>query len=235
MYGIHEIPLEIEKDGIFVSVKMEGENLVYRSTCLDETTEKIILAQNGKLLINPVEPLIKPADITPYFLIEFEKPVMVESKSERKIYLKFPIEIGVFLNGHKNYDLLDSIALMPQKFSLYGDARHGLICKYWFSDVYGSMPPADILREGVLELNINNTTSKWIEVTKAVFNAYGMKIYYGKDRVSMRAHMRILSEMIAETDFIDAPVKSGMEKSVEYYAARRMSVLTTKFVMELGL
>jgi hypothetical protein len=235
MYGYHELPFEIEKDGIFISVKMEGEQLVYRRTCLDEITEKIILTQNGTLFINPVEPLIKPVDITPHFLIEFGKPVMVEPKSESKIYLKFPIEIGVFLNSHRSYDILDSITLMPQKFALYGDARNGLICKYWFSDVYGSMPSADILHEGVLELNINNTTSKWIEITKAVFNAYGMKIYYGKDRVSMRAHMRVLSEMIAETDFIDAPIKTGMEKSIEYYAARRMSVLTTKFVMELGL
>ncbi len=235
MYGFHEIPFEIENEGIHIFLGMEGENLVYRRTCHDKTKEKIILAKTGKLLINPVEPLIKPEEITPYFLVEFGKSVMIEPKGESKIYIKFPIEIGIFIAGDRHYDILDCVTLMKQKFTLYGDARNGLICKYWFSDVYNSIPPAEPLREGIIELSLENTTSRWIELTKAVFNAYGMKIFYGTDRVSMRANMRILGEYIAETDFTDSPIKSGMEKCLEHYSSRKISVTTTKFVMELGL
>ncbi|MBE0521469.1 MAG: DUF432 domain-containing protein [Candidatus Methanoperedenaceae archaeon] len=235
MFGFYEIPLNIEKNGISISVEGEGGSLVYRRESPEGSVKKNILAKGGKLLINPVEPLIKPEELTPYFLVEFSKSVMIEPKAESKIYIKFPVEIGVFIAGERHYDILDCVTLMKQKLTLYGDASNGLICKYWLSDVYNSIPQAEPFHEGVIELNIINTTSRWIELTKAVFNAYGMKIYYGTDRVSMRANLRILGENFAEIDFIDAPIKSGMEKSLEHYTVRRMSVLTTKFVMEMGL
>ena len=47
--------------------------------------------------------------------------------------------------------------------------------------------------------------------------------------------MKIVGEEIAETDFIDSPLISGMKKSLELYNTRKVSIIGPKFVMEGGL
>lgn len=234
MFGSHEVPLNIENEGITLSIVKDERVLLYKRECLDEKTEKIILATNGRILINPIEPLSLPKEITTSFLIEFGKATIVEPKATMKIFLKFPVEIGIFTSGNTHFNNIDIFTLMKQKFTLYGDSRNGVICKYCKSDVYPAIPVVNPLQEGVLELEITNTTARWIEVTKAVFNAYGMKIYYSDELVSMRGTMTLERDS-AETDLINAPIRPGMKKSLEHYTTRKIPVLTTKFVMEYGL
>lgn len=235
MYGHYNVPLRIEKEGISLSVEKEGEVLAYRRECLGEKVEKVLLAGNGKILLSPVEPLSKPKEITPYLLIEFGRALVVEPKATRKVFIKFPVEIGVFISGNEDFEILDILSLIKQKFTLYGDPKSGVICKHWGSEVHSSIPSVNPIHEGVIELNVTNTSVKWIEVTKAVFNAYGMKIYYGDEMVSMKSNMKIVSEVIAETDFDDSPLEEEMKKSLELYTTRRLPIIVTKFVMEEGI
>ncbi len=72
-----------------------------------------------------------------------------------------------------------------------------------------------------MELSIHNASHEWVEVSTAVFESVDMKIYYD-DLVASSATMKILSPNLAETDFIDAPLRPGMTKSVELYAARKV-------------
>ena len=235
MYGYHNIPFKIKKEGISIFVKKTGDNLSYKREYTGEKVEKILLTNSDKILINPIEPLNKPKELTPYLLIEFEKAIVIEPKAKKKIFLKFPIEIGVFISGQGDFKILDIITLINQKVSLYGEVRGGIICKYWLSEVFSSVPSVDPIKEGVIELTITNTTPRWHEVSKTVFNAYGMKIYYNENNVSMRAHMKIISGGIAEIDFYDSPIYKGMNKALELYTARKIRIAATKFVMEWGL
>lgn len=235
MFGSHEIPLKISKEEISISVEKEQENLLYRRIWHDEKVEKILMSSNGKILINPVEPVNKPKEITADLLIEFEKAIAINPKAAKSIFLKFPVEIGIFIYENKDFEILDILTLSKQKFTLYGDPKNGVICKHWRSDVYSSKPTVNPVREGVMQLNITNTTTEWIQVNRVVFNAYGMKIYYSDDMVSMKAVMKVLSKNLAETDFIDSPLKEGMKKSLELYTTRKLPVVATKFVMEWGI
>jgi hypothetical protein len=235
MYRDYAIPLEIVREEITLSLVRDGEHLLYRSVCADKRVEKILLASTGKVLINPIEPVNKPKELTPYLLVEFDRTLMVEPGATRTIFITYPIEIGVFIAQGNHGDLLDILTLVKQKFTLYGDPRSGVICKYWRSEVNSSIPAVNPLREGVIELSITNTTSGWVEVTQAIFNAYGMKIYYNNELVSMRATMKIMSRTLAETDFVNAPLQEGMKKSSELYTARKLPVVGTKFVMEVGI
>jgi hypothetical protein len=235
MYRYYDAPFKIVKDGITLTLEKEGERLLYRSVCADKEVEKIILASDGKVLINPVEPLNKPKELTRYLLIEFERSLVVGPGSTKRIFVTYPIEIGVFIAGSTQFEIIDILTLVKQKFTLYGDPRSGVICKYWGSEVYSSLPSVDPLHEGVIELSMTNTTTWWVEVAKAIFNAYGMKSYYNDDLVSMKATMKIMSKTLAETDFVDAPLQEGMKKSLELYTVRRLPVVGTKFVMEVGL
>jgi hypothetical protein len=235
MFGSYSIPLKIEDEEISISLEKADNGFVYRRLCMDEVVEKYLLAEGGKLLINPIEPVNLPKELSPYLLIAFEDTLIVEPMVKRKIYLKFPIEIGVFIRERSGRHVIDILTLTKQKFTLYGEVVSGMICRYWGSGIYASLPPIDHIREGVIELDVTNTTDEWIEVRKAVFNAYGMKIYYGDEMVSMKANMRLLSGNIAETDFSNSPLLKGMSKSSEYYTSRKIPGVSMKFVMESGL
>jgi len=235
IFGLHDVPLRIVHEGISFSIEMDRGGLLYRRKCVDEEVENIFLSSNSKVLINPIEPLNMPKELTPYLLIEFEKPIFIEPITNKKIFITFPIEIGIFVHGKKDYQIIDILTLAKQKFTLYGSVKSGVICKYWKSGVYSTMPDINPIYEGGIELSMRNTTMRWVEVTKAVFNAYGMKIYYSDDMVSMKANMRILSKKIAETSFVGSHLKKGMKRSLELYISRKIPMITTKFLMEEGI
>jgi hypothetical protein len=235
MFGYYDVPLSIAQDGISLSVQQEGENFVYRRECRGESAEKFLLAVPGKILLNPVEPVNKPKSLTSYLLIEFEKTIQIEPKGTKKIFLTFPVEIAVYVSANEEFEVVDAFTLVRQKFTLYGDPINGMICKYWKSAIYTTMPSLNHIQAGILELTVANTTTGWIELTKAVFNAYGMKIYYDGEKVSMRAYMKLKSAQTAEAEFIDEPLAEGMAKSLEIYTERKLSVNKKKFIMEFGL
>ncbi|PXF61795.1 MAG: hypothetical protein C4B59_02815 [Candidatus Methanogaster sp.] len=237
VFGLHDVPLRMDQEGISLSVKRMTGGVLYKRECMDEEVEKSLLSSNNKILINPVEPVNKPKELTPHFLIEFERSIFIEPSAKKAVFVKFPVEIGVFVHGKKNFQILDVLTLNKQKFTLYGSLTSGVICKYWKSEVYSTIPDTNPVYEGVIELNITNTTARWVELTKAVFSAYGMKIYYSDDMVAMRANMRIVSKKVAEIDFVNSPLGKGMKRSLELYTSRlrKIPVIATKFLMDEGI
>ncbi|MFC1890508.1 DUF432 domain-containing protein [Thermodesulfobacteriota bacterium] len=235
MFGQHKIPLKIEDEGISLTLEKEEDTLVYKRDCLGDELGKTLLTGKEEILIHPVEPLNTPKKLTPYLMIAFENPLVVEPKASKTIFVTFPVEIGVFLSGSKRYEPLDIISIAKKKFILYGSPRGGKICKYWSSDVYPSPPKVSYLHEGVLSLRIKNEADSWVTVTKAVFNGYGMKIHYNEKMVSSKAEMRIINKSSAETEFIASPLEKGMTKAVETYSLGRVSMTSTEFNMGEGI
>jgi hypothetical protein len=235
MFGQYDIPIRIEQEGITVSVQKEGENILYMRECLGESTEKILVVGSGKLLLNPVEPVNKPKALASHLLIEFANTLQVEPKGTRNIFLTFPVEIAVFMPSNEEFEVIDTFTLARQKFTLYGDPINGVICKYWKSSIYTAEPSLNRIQEGLIELAVTNTTAGWVEVTKTVFDAYGIKIYYDDERVSMKANMKLKGGGSAETECMDEPLVEGMTKSLEIYTTRKLSVTKKRFIMEFGL
>jgi uncharacterized protein len=245
MYGHYDPPFSVEKEGILISVENNEKMWIYKRTLETDKVEKRIIGDRKHLIINPVEPLNTPKEITPNLLIEFEKSLLLAGGARKKIFLTFPIEIGVFISdeGNKNLHLLDVLTLARQKFTLYGSVSNGIICKHWKSGVHSIAPSLNPLQEGVMELTLRNSTSDWVSISKAVFNAYGMKIYYDVD-VFMNAHMDILSKDTAETGFdphhISGELKiynpkdpNTRKEAVEVYN-RKLDIVPLKFDMRLG-
>ena len=235
IFGLHNVPLSIVREGISLSIEKDGNGLLYKRKCMEEEVENIFLSSNSKVLINPIEPLHMPKELTPYLLIEFEKSIFIEPMARKIIFIKFPVEIGIFVHGKRDYQIIDILSLAKQKYTLYGSIISGIICKYWKSDVYFTMPEVNQIYEGVIELSMKNTTTRWVEVTKAVCNAYGMKIYYSNDMVSMKANMKIISKTIAEIGFVGSHLEKGMKRSLELYTSKKIPMIATKFLMEEGI
>lgn len=233
-WGPHKLPLSIDLEDVSIVVEEQGHGYSYRREGLGESIEKTILVDKGSFYISPVEPLHKPAGISTHLLIELEQPLLVEPKATRSAYLTFPLELAAVVEKHRGGEhLLDIISFCNSKYTLYGGVRSGLLCRYWKSALYNSLPSLNPLKEGIMKIELQNTMSSWGEVKKLVFSAYGMKIYYGPDLVSLKASLKINNEITAETSFDDQPVKPGMRKALEQYSSRLIS-LAGRTVMEEG-
>lgn len=241
MFGQYDIPVNVETGGCAIRVTEHEGAFLYHREAGGETAQKWILADRCRLLVNPVEPVNRPNELTQLLFIEFEKQVLVEPKGKKTVFLTFPVEVGVFVSktgeggDEGELEVIDGFTLAGQKLTLYGDPDNGQICRYWMSRVFPSMPETDPLREGVMEIEISNGTDKWAEVAKTVLSAPHMKLYFSDRLVSMKVRMTITGEKSAETAFTDKPVEQGMQKSVELYRVRKMAVLSTAFTMEHGL
>ncbi len=239
MYGYYKSPLNplrLSKEGIHLQIEKDGDHLRYERTSSTESIEKILLTKDCGIIINPIEAQKLNKQVSQYLLIEFEKSVFVEPKDTTSIYLTFPVEIGVFISGRKNYELLDSFTLARQKYTLYGDPRNGVICKYHKSPVFTSIPNnLNRLINGVMKLKLINTTDEWVEVTKSIFDSHEMKVYFDANLVSMKANMKILTQKIAETELVNSGIKKGMKKALEVFEPTRINVTQKKFTMEEGL
>lgn len=235
MFGYHELSdffAEIGK----ISIRFEKDGNFYRYVREDDgREEKSIFTGSGRVIINPVEPVNLPKEITNFLQIKFDKKFLSEPKFSTEVYLTFPIEIAVFIAAKKSLGLIDVFSLNKPKFTLYGDPRAGIICRYWESGVYSDIPEVDKYREGVMKLRITNSDDEWVEVNSVVLDVYGMKIYYDDALVYSAASMNITSPKIAETRFIERPLRDNMKKALELYVARRIAVTRSKFVMEWGL
>jgi len=235
IYGLHKPPFRLKQDNFSLSFEKEGGNYVYRREYGHENVEKLILGKNKQILINPVEPLTKPKNITPFLLIKFNRPLVIDAKTSKIIYVTFPIEIGIFIGSKGEPEMLDTVTFSKPKYTLYGNPRSGRICRYFQSDVFTALPAVDLYHEGVMQLKIINKDSEWIEITKAVFSAFGMKIYHDDKLVSMKAEFEAQNRTIGETEFKDSPLNPEMKKSTELFSAKKLALISTKFVMEEGL
>ncbi|NQV19644.1 MAG: DUF432 domain-containing protein [Armatimonadetes bacterium] len=235
MFGEFNIPINIDKDSLNISIKKNDKGFDYIRELPNDKIEKLILTENAKILINPVEPLNTPKELTSLLLIEFNKSISIQPGIRKTIFITFPIEIGIFLSKKKDFELFDVFSLSKQKFTLYGDPGVGVVCKYWKSDVFLTLPDINPLYEGFIELKIYNPGTSWINVHKALFKAEGMKIFFDDQNVCMKAKMKVTDDDTAETEFIDSPYEKDMKKAVDIFNAKKLSVSTSKTIMLEGI
>ncbi|WP_370573143.1 DUF432 domain-containing protein [Methanomethylovorans sp.] len=236
MFGVYESPFNMEIEDVSISVEIHENSLIYRRWGSLGSTEKLLLQESCSFLLNPIEPVNMPKRLTHFLLVDFQKTVILEPGATRKVYITFPIEVGVFVSHEKEeFELIDIFSFARLKYTLYGVPSNGIICKYWKSDVSLSPPDTNPLHTGYIDLKIVNDTDHMIEINKAIFNAYGMKIYYEENKVVMKAVMKIPSRKLAETEFIHCPGKGRFKKAMELYVSSKLRVSGTKCIMEYGL
>jgi hypothetical protein len=218
VYGEYSEPFSYRDDHIELSVEPEGSSFLYRRICDGQVVEKL-LADNFNLTINPVS----------------FRPIILKPGSKKSVYLTFPIEIGVLLGKGTSYDILDIFSLCKTKYSLYGTPEAGLITRWHESKCFDTVPVTDRRYEGVLLLTMENQSSGFIEVSRAILSDYGMQIWYG-ECVSLICSMKIFSHSTAETLIINRPVNPEMKSSIPLYVALKIPVVQRKgHFMEHGL
>ena len=231
MFGTYGLSTTLKEDDIEIIVEGEGKKKRYFRRAGKDEIEKIIFADGGNLVVCPVEPVNLPQDgVAEHLLIELNKPLIIEPGVKNTIFVKFPIEIGVFLVDKRDVELIDIFTRIKPKYTLYGPPESGIICKWWKSDIFDDKPSVKKLYEGILKVDISNKYYEWVELTKMVFDAYSMKIFYNHSAY-IHAHLIIVNKTIGETTFITRRPKD-MQGSLDIYISRGVKKLEKKFIME---
>ncbi len=234
MFGEYAYPLCIESGQAVIRIEEDGGFFTYHRRSDDSEVHKIIAGKGGKILISPVEPVHLPEEVTKFLEIRFT-PLAIGPDSVQELYLKFPIEIGVFLKGNGEGDILDIFGLTRAKYSLYGTPDEGIITRYYESRIYGGIPVCDPVREGVLSLTVRNSSRGWIEVSRVVIDCSSLSLYY-RDMVSLVGQMEIFSRDIADVRIDDRPLVGGMTPGNIVSMARKTIIPDTiPFTMEYGV
>jgi hypothetical protein len=235
MFKKYSIPFSLEQKDWQIQFSQTDKFIHYSRCCKDDKLEKQLLSNLNSVWLQPVEPLNFPKEMTEHLLIEFSQAISIAPNFTDMIYLTFPIEIGVFLPQGKEWQKLDVFSLPQSKFTLYGDPANGMICKYWSSSIHETIPAVDYMNEGVLKLEIINQSDDWQEVRKTILKADGMKIFYDEKIVCMQARMKIISNVNAETTFINEPLFKNMEQSIEVFSQKKLSLASSKTIMLEGI
>lgn len=235
MFGRYEEDFTVGRNGVSLAMDHVSRPPVYLREGLGETVRKILTSPDDRIVINPVEPVNLPREITRYLELDFP-PVILNPGIQKTVYLTFPIEIGVFLESNGIYTNIDIFSFAPAKFSLYGTPGAGLITRWHRSDLFEEVPPVTPLTEGIMELTLVNKSPGTIELSRGVFESYGMSLYYSRELAAMKAVMSVFSPLVAETSFIKEPSCGCTERAIDLYTARRIPVVQQKsFSMEYGV
>ncbi len=233
MFGRYEPGFSYADPDIRIQL-LDSDDLVrYERECAGKKESKFLGRSFTALHIHPVEPVNLPEQLTNYLEISFP-PLVLPPGSSQTVYLKFPVEIGVFLESGEKRNLVDIFSLAPVKFSLYGTPSSGVITRWYYSDIYTEIPETNPLREGVMTLQIKNSWTEAITVSRAVFDGPSMCLFYG-DRVAMITNMEIISSSITHTTFSDIAPAGCPNRSIDLYVSRGFSLTTRKgYFMEAG-
>lgn len=233
VFGLYRYPFRYESDEIRITVEGSDGFYLYSRECRGEHREKVITSASGTILINPVEPLSTPKAVTRFLELRFPA-TLVEPQSEKILYLTFPLDIGVFIEGKGDTENIDVFSLHSPQYSLYGPPDRGVITRYHESRVLGTIPDTDPLRQGVMKLALKNSSRSWLEVSRAVFENTNMFLSYD-EIVAMVGGMELYSSLVAETTILDRPLREGMKRSIGLSSGRRMFAEQKAFLMEHGI
>jgi hypothetical protein len=233
VFGEYDYPFHLESGPVRIRIEEDDGFFTYHRSSEEGEVSKIIRGRRGKIRISPVEPVNLPEEVTKYLEIRFT-PIAIEPESVQELYLKFPVEIGVFLMAKGEGDILDIFALTRPKYSLYGTPDDGIITRYYESPVYGRIPESDPLREGVLSLTIRNSSRGWVEVSRVVVDCTSLYLYY-KEMVSLAVRMEIFSKEIADVWIDDRPLVEEMTPA-SLLSRVRKTIIPDRipFTMEYG-
>jgi len=229
MFGRHDLPIEITREDLTLHITRE-KNLISYTRKLGEKEKKKKVIGSAEIMIHPVEPIFIPKELTHKLLLMLDEPVILPPKAIEDIYLELPVEIGVFVVGRGEYEMIDVFAPLPQKMTLYGDAATGTLCKHWPTSWF-TEPHEPAFGKGILRLTLSNGTDGWVTVTRTVLEAAGMRLYFNDRIVSMVGRMKISGKKLAETELFNTPLHDDMTKAHEMVEGRSLTT-SRKFVME---
>ncbi len=214
-YGTYTIKDKSKFSFLGVTIKIEkiGEHVYSytRKDTEDNLLKKVIPVSSSELTveISPIRPLNYPARRAAHMYLDFETPIFLSEGSAASVFVRCPVEIGIFLvhDGHK--DSLDWVDCEPSnaRFCLYGSPESGTLCKYASSEIVDSYDDSTAYVDGILKVDLKNDLDKGLTISKIVFAANDVSVYY-KNSKAMFDSLRVVLKKKLTLEILDVTPQS---------------------------
>jgi hypothetical protein len=151
------------------SITKEKDHLVYQ-----KGEKKIEIPSNLTIKEFPILSINEA--ITEYFGIVFEQPIYIGEEQEVKLYVKLPLDIGIYVSDGSNYKLIDVIEIYTKKYALYGTIGEGVIYRYWKTNAFLVLPITSG-NEAITLIEIINKAGSIGSISKIIFNTKFFSLY----------------------------------------------------------
>lgn len=224
MYGDYEISDSIEL--VFpnhkINISKNGEKMFEYLRVDKENKEirKIIPTDTGnlKIIVAPIRPLNYPSRRTEHVMLKFDSEFHIPSNSDTSLYVRCPIEVGIFLNQN-GLNSLDCFSCneSESRFSHYGKPDGGVLCKYAKTPISESHVQVREYMDALMQVKIKNSIGEGHGIKKLMFHITDFKIYYKDSQclvdsltseLRKRGHLNIHSTRaeLIQTEFTESPV-----------------------------
>ena len=222
-YGIYTIKdkAEFSFNGVTIKIEKIGEHVFsyFRKDTEDNLLKKVIPVSSSELTveISPIRPLNYPARRAAHVYLDFETPIFLSEGSAASVFVRCPVEIGIFLvhDGHK--DSLDWVDCEPQnaRFCLYGSPESGTLCKYAPSEIVDSYDDSSAYTDGIIKVDLKNDLDKGLTISKIVFAANDVSVYYKNSKAKFDSLKVVLKKKltIEILDVTTEPIQTDWVKS----------------------
>lgn len=225
-YGIYTISenLEFTFPNVEINIERMGEHVFSytRKDAEDNILKKIIPIKSHDLTLElcPIRPLNHPARRTSHVYLDFESPIFLSEDSAATIFVRCPIEIGVFLVHGQHKDSLDWFTCDPinSRFCLYGSPESGTLCKYTNSEIVESYEDSVPFHNAVLKIDITNELDRGFTISRIVFPITDNSLYYKNSKAIIDSLVATLKKkLVLEIIDIDvSPIQTDWTKSPKF-------------------
>lgn len=235
-FGFYEFDNLLQNDAFTLTFENLGNSIHYRRFLFhDSSSFDSILSVNhpNNILIQPSEPIFTHLNKV-HLLIKFSFPLSLFPESKILGYSLFPIAITTLINNMGTWLAIDTFSTKSEKYALYGTAHNGVICHYKESVFTPNLPEYfDKFSEGILRLEIINTTKSFVRLNQIVLDYSFIKLFYNDYHTITQAAVKILGPNTAETEFVSPDFPSTYSRTIDLIPT---GILTSsKFLMEFGL
>jgi len=233
-YGAFPFGEEFENNFFHLSFIKSQSSYIYRRELFNGESTSFFVSSGEieQIIIQPSEPLTNDYPKT-LLMLEFEKPVKILPESDIKLWSEIPISTAVLIQTKKSTEVVDLFNVSKVKFALYGDAHTGSICRYWKSECMLDPFVPKGFQTAQLELDIFNSSSSTVNVSKLVFDFTHIRIFYDDILARAKAYARVQSPSLCETEFVVPNDVDGFRQTIDLIPSKLLT--SSKFVMLYGL
>jgi uncharacterized protein len=185
LLGLHRLRSKTTKDYQLVfgenriEINSVGSSLSYRRYAGNElAAEALIVSDEDPVIIGvfPSPPLFTPKAVAKNVYLKFRAPVLVDQRSQAVIYVKIPIEIGVYRQAKDEEILIDAFSRTRQQYALYGSPESGVVCRYTETEISTNSDDTKPAKyeEALVRVRIKNDIDNVVRVSKVIIPMDGV-------------------------------------------------------------
>ncbi|MGQ9818332.1 MAG: DUF432 domain-containing protein [Candidatus Kapaibacteriales bacterium] len=235
-FGSYEFDNFFQSNAFSLTFENHINNIHYkRSLTYDNSLLETIISvrKPSYILLQPSEPIYQHLSKV-HLLIKFKIPISLFPESQIFGFALFPVALTVYIDHRGDWLGIDTFGTKPEKYALYGSAHNGIICHFKESPFVPDFPnDFDKFSEGILRLEIINTTKSFVRLNHIVLDYSFIKLFYKEDHSIAEAIVKILGLNTAETEFISPEVPSSYNRTIDLVPTSFLS--SAKYLMEFGL